>query len=257
MEWFLAHTDQVFRLTGLHLYQSIVPLVLGVVIAVPLAALIRSNRRLSGAVLATGSLLYTIPSLALFVTLPAILGTRILDISNIIIALTIYAVALMLRVAVDAFNSVDDGVRQAATAMGYRPLRRFLTVDLPLSVPVLIAGLRVVSVSNISMVSVGALIGVENLGFFFRDGLRRYFITEIVVGIVATLVLAFLMDLVFVLLQRALTPWLRAGRSGSTSAVGPDGDKPAGRSSTGSTGGGSRVPGSTLATAPDAALKGA
>lgn len=257
MEWFLSHTDQVFRLTGLHLYQSIVPLVLGVIIAVPVAAMIRSNKRLSGAVIATGSLLYTIPSLALFVTLPAILGTRILDISNIIIALTIYAVALMLRVAVDAFDSVDDGVRQAATAMGYRPLRRFLTVDLPLSVPVLIAGLRVVSVSNISMVSVGALIGVENLGFFFRDGLRRYFITEIVVGIIATLVLAFLMDLVFVLLQRVLTPWLRAGRSGGKSAAGPDGGKPAGRSGTGGTAGGTGVPGSTLATAPDAALKGA
>ena len=259
MEWFLAHTDQVFRLTGLHLFQSIVPLVLGVLIAVPLAALVRSSKRLRGAVLATGSLLYTIPSLALFVTLPAILGTRILDISNIIIALTIYAVALMLRVSVDAFDSVDDGVRQAAVAMGYRPLRRFLTVDLPLSVPVLIAGLRVVSVSNISMVSVGALIGVENLGFFFRDGLRRYFITEIVVGIVATLVLAFLMDLVFVLLQRALTPWLRAGRAAGTgggSGPGKPGRR-AGRSSGSSSGTGRPAPAGALAAAPDAALKGA
>ena len=260
MEWFLAHTDQVFRLTGLHLYQSIVPLVLGIIIAVPLAALVRRNKRLRGAVLATGSLLYTIPSLALFVTLPAILGTRILDISNIIVALTIYAVALMLRVAVDAFDSVDDGVRQAAVAMGYRPLRRFLTVDLPLSVPVLIAGLRVVSVSNISMVSVGALIGVENLGFFFRDGLRRYFITEILVGIIATLVLAFLMDLVFVLLQRALTPWLRAGNTGGTASAGRGKRKnrraaAAGTGDAASADGSAPVPGTR--TAPDAALKGA
>nr|WP_231712107.1 ABC transporter permease [Arthrobacter sp. zg-Y820] len=247
-------------MTGLHLYQSIVPLVLGVLIAVPLAALIRGSSRLRGAVLATGSLLYTIPSLALFVTLPAILGTRILDISNIIIALTIYAVALMLRVAVDAFDSVDDGVRQAAVAMGYRPLRRFLTVDLPLSVPVLIAGLRVVSVSNISMVSVGALIGVENLGFFFRDGLRRYFITEIVVGIVATLVLAFLMDLVFVLLQRALTPWLRAGRKAGAADGGSGPGKPGGRRSGrggGSAGTGAPLRAGTGAAAPDIALKGA
>lgn len=256
MEWFLSHTDQVFRLTGLHLIQAVVPLVLGVLIAVPAAALIRGNKRLRGTVLATGSLLYTIPSLALFVTLPAILGTRILDISNIIIALTIYAVALMLRVAVDAFESVDDGVRQAAVAMGYRPLRRFLTVDLPLSVPVLIAGLRVVSVSNISMVSVGALIGVENLGFFFRDGLRRYFITEIVVGIIATLVLAFLMDLVFVLLQRALTPWLRAGRVSGSSDSGSGPAAPDGSTGTG-TGSRSAVRAGTVAAAPDAALKGA
>ena len=262
MEWFLSHTDQVFRLTGLHLFQSIVPLVLGVLIAVPLAALVRHRIRLRGVVLSTGSLLYTIPSLALFVTLPAILGTRILDISNIIIALTIYAVALMLRVALDAFDSVDDGVRQAAVAMGYRPLRRFFTVDLPLSVPVLIAGLRVVSVSNISIVSVGALIGVENLGFFFRDGLRRYFITEIVVGIIATLVLAFAMDLFFVLLQRALTPWLRAGngtgsgvrrgRRGGKRTGGQPGDGPG--QPPGST---NTRPARTLAAAPDAALKGA
>ena len=141
--------------------------------------------------------------------------------------------------------------------MGYRPLRRFLTVDLPLSVPVLIAGLRVVSVSNISMVSVGALIGVENLGFFFRDGLRRYFITEIVVGIVATLVLAFLMDLVFVLLQRALTPWLRAGRVPGTSA-GMFGLRKRRRgSAAGVSGSGAEAPVGTPAAAPDVALKGA
>ena len=248
MEWFLGHTDQVLRLTGLHLYQSVVPLVLGILVAVPLAQLVRGSSRLRSAVLATGSVLYTIPSLALFVTLPAILGTRILDVSNVIIALTVYAVALMLRVSIDALDSVDDGVRQAAAAMGYRPLRRFLTVDLPLSVPVLIAGLRVVSVSNISMVSVGALIGVENLGFFFRDGLRRSFLTEIVVGILATLVLALLMDLFLVLLERSLTPWRRTGRRRGRrpgAATGPAG--PA-RPVTGT---------QVAAAAPDAALKGA
>ncbi|MCQ1949360.1 ABC transporter permease [Arthrobacter sp. zg-Y859] len=255
MEWFLAHTDDVFRLGGLHLYQSVLPLVLGVLIALPLAQLVRGRRKVRGFVLSAGSLLYTIPSLALFVTLPAILGTRILDLANIIVALTIYAVALMLRVGIDAFDSVDDGVRQAAVAMGYRPLRRFLTVDLPLSVPVLIAGLRVVSVSNISMVSVGALIGVENLGFFFTDGLRRFFLTEIVVGIIATLVLAFLMDLLLVLVLRLLTPWTRAGVSGRAGR--------AGRSRAncnGGTDGGGPAPSARpapVAAAPDVALKGA
>ncbi|MDN3903860.1 ABC transporter permease [Arthrobacter sp. YD2] len=252
MEWFLSHIDDVLRLSGLHLYQSVVPLVIGVLIAVPAAQLVRGRRKIRTFVLSTGSLLYTIPSLALFVTLPAILGTRILDLANIIVALTIYAVALMLRVAVDAFDSVDDGVRQAAVAMGYRPFRRFLTVDLPLSVPVLIAGLRVVSVSNISMVSVGALIGVQNLGFFFSDGLRRNFVTEIVVGILATLVLAFLMDLILVLLQRFLTPWMRA--AGGTGRRRKRSGRPDGS--------GSAAPASlsrpaSLDAAPDAALKGA
>ncbi|MCQ1999380.1 ABC transporter permease [Arthrobacter zhaoxinii] len=250
MEWFLAHTDDVFRLGGLHLYQSVLPLVIGVLIALPLAQLVRGRRKIRGFVLSAGSLLYTIPSLALFVTLPAILGTRILDLANIIVALTIYAVALMLRVGIDAFDSVDDGVRQAAVAMGYRPLRRFLTVDLPLSVPVLIAGLRVVSVSNISMVSVGALIGVENLGFFFTDGLRRYFLTEIVVGIIATLVLAFLMDLVLVLAQRLLTPWTRAGGSGRAA-------RSRANRAGGTDGGGPAPAARPAAAAPDVALKGA
>ncbi|MCC9203724.1 ABC transporter permease [Arthrobacter sp. zg-Y769] len=252
MEWFLAHTDDVFRLSGLHLYQSLLPLVIGVLIALPLAQLVRGRRKIRGFVLSAGSLLYTIPSLALFVTLPALLGTRILDLANIIVALTIYAVALMLRVGIDAFDSVDDGVRQAAVAMGYRPLRRFLTVDLPLSVPVLIAGLRVVSVSNISMVSVGALIGVENLGFFFSDGLRRFFLTEIVVGIIATLVLAFLMDLLLVLMQRFLTPWTRAGAPGR-------GARRRSGGSGGTDGEGRPRPArpAPVAAAPDVALKGA
>ncbi|MCC3276168.1 MULTISPECIES: ABC transporter permease [unclassified Arthrobacter] len=248
MEWFQAHLDDVLRLSALHLYQAVLPLLIGVLIALPVAQLVRGRPKIRGFVLSAGSLLYTIPSLALFVTLPAILGTRILDMANIIIALTIYAVALMLRVGIDAFDSVDDGVRQAAVAMGYRPLRRFLTVDLPLSVPVLIAGLRVVSVSNISIVSVGALIGVENLGFFFSDGLRRYFVTEIVVGILATLVLALVMDMVFVLLQRSLTPWLRAGKGkGSRSSGGPHGRS----------GPGQAPRPAPLAAAPEAALKGA
>lgn len=210
MEWVIANFAQILGYTGLHLYQSVLPLVLGLLIAIPLAQLARTHRIAGAIILPAGSLLYTIPSLALFVVLPVILGTRILDQANVIVALTIYAVALLVRTGVDALNSVDNDLRQAAVAMGYRPVRRFFTVDLPLSVPVLFAGLRVVSVSNIALVSVGALIGVKNLGYYFTDGLQRDFITEIVVGIVGTLLLALLMDVVLVLLQRLLTPWLRA-----------------------------------------------
>ena len=182
MEWVIANFGQILGYTGLHLYQSVLPLLLGLLIAIPLAQLARTNRIAGAIILPAGSLLYTIPSLALFVVLPVILGTRILDQANVIVALTIYAVALLVRTGVDALNSVDNDLRQAAVAMGYRPVRRFFTVDLPLSVPVLFAGLRVVSVSNIALVSVGALIGVKNLGYYFTDGLQRDFITEIVVG---------------------------------------------------------------------------
>lgn len=215
MEWFLANLPQVLNLAGYHLIQAVVPLVLSVLIAIPLGQLARLNKVAGGIILSAGSLLYTVPSLALFVILPSILGTRILDFANIIVALTIYAVALLVRSTMDALNSVDDTLRQAATAMGYKPVQRFLQVDLPLSVPVLFAGLRVISVSNISLVTVGSLLGIPSLGFFFTDGLQRNFPTEIVVGIVGTLVLALFMDVLLVLLQRLLTPWLRAGARSS------------------------------------------
>ncbi|WP_269939801.1 ABC transporter permease [Arthrobacter sp. HY1533] len=219
MDWFLANLPQVLNLAGYHLIQAVVPLVLSVAIAIPLAQLARLNKVAGGIILSAGSLLYTVPSLALFVILPSILGTRILDFTNIIVALTIYAVALLVRSTLDALNSVDDSLRQAATAMGYKPLARFLQVDLPLSVPVLFAGLRVISVSNISLVTVGSLLGIPSLGFFFTDGLQRNFPTEIVVGILGTLVLALLMDVVLVLLQRLLTPWLRAGAQPSRAST--------------------------------------
>lgn len=223
MSWFLENFDRILGLSGLHLYQALLPMLIGLVVAIPLAQLVGRNQSLSGFLLSASSVLYTIPSLALFVVLPVILGTSVLALTNVIVALTLYAIALLLRSTVDAFASVDDGVRQAAAAMGYTPLRRFLTVDLPLSVPVLFAGLRVVSVSNISLVSVGAVIGIPSLGTLFTDGLRRDFITETVVGIVATLILAMLMDVLLVSLERLLTPWVRAGKS----VAGPARDEPA------------------------------
>ncbi|ALV46880.1 ABC transporter permease [Arthrobacter alpinus] len=213
MQWFLANLPQVLNLTGYHLIQAVVPLVLSVIIAVPLAQLARVNKLAGGIILSAGSLLYTVPSLALFVILPSVLGTKILDFTNIIVALTIYAVALLVRSTQDALNSVDDSLRQSATAMGFRPLQRFMKVDLPLSIPVLFAGLRVISVSNISLVTVGSLLGIPSLGFLFTDGLQRNFPTEIVVGILGTLVLALLMDVVLVMLQKLLTPWLRTSKS--------------------------------------------
>lgn len=215
MEWLDHHWEEIFTLTGAHLVQSVLPLLLATLISIPAARAIRGNgtrrrRAVRIGVVQLSALLYTIPSLALFVVLPSVLGTQILDPLNVIVALTLYAVALLVRSAADALESVDPAVLRAADAMGYRPLRRFFGVDLPLSLPVLFPALRVVSVSNISLVSVGALIGIDNLGTLFMDGLRRDFPFEVGVGIAATLVLALAMDLVLVLAQRLLTPWERA-----------------------------------------------
>jgi osmoprotectant transport system permease protein len=213
MDWFLANSGQVFTLAGQHLVLAVLPMVFGLLISIPLAQFARQHRALRSVVVTASSLLYTIPSLALFIILPTIIGTRILDPTNVVVALTIYAVALLVRAALDAFDSVDEDLRQAAVAMGFKPLARFLQIDLPLSLPVLFAGLRVVSVSNISLVSVAALLGIGNLGMLFTSGLQRDFVTEVVVGIIAILVIALVMDSILVLLERMLTPWTRAART--------------------------------------------
>lgn len=220
MDWVWANRSELMALLLTHAWLSAVPLVVGLVVAVPVGWWVSRSRRfpgfsrwLSGVILSTGNVLYTIPSLALFVLLPAILGTGFLSSWNVVVALSLYAIALLVGTAANAFSSVSDVVLDAATATGYSAAGRGLLIELPLAGPVLLAGLRVVSVSTVSLVSVGALIGVSNLGSLFTDGFRRDFTTEIVVGVVGTVLLALSFDLILVLAGRILMPW--STRSGS------------------------------------------
>ncbi|UUV29395.1 ABC transporter permease [Amycolatopsis roodepoortensis] len=192
-----------------HVYLSLVPLALGLLIAVLAGWLGHRFAAVRSVLLVVSNLLYTIPSLALFVVIPGIIGSKILDSVNVIVALTVYTAALLVRPVLDALDAVPPHVVAAATALGYKPARRFLAVELPLSVPVLAAGVRVASVSNISLVSVGALIGTGGLGVLFTDGFQREYFSPIVVGIVATLLLALIVDMVLVQLRNVLTPWDR------------------------------------------------
>ena len=211
MNWLANNWSSVLELAGSHLVQSVVPVVIGLLVSVPLARAAAGSRWLRPVLVTGSSLLYTIPSLTLFVVLPLVLGTQITSVGNVVVALTLYVVAILVRSCVDAFESLDRDVLQAATAMGYKPVRRFFGVELPLAVPVMVAGLRVATVSNISMVSVGAVIGIQSLGTLFTDGLRRSIISEIVVGIVATVVIAVVLDQLLRLLGHALTRWQRPG----------------------------------------------
>jgi osmoprotectant transport system permease protein len=198
-----------------HIYLSLVPLVLGLIIAIAAGWFGHRRQPVRNVLLVVSNLLYTIPSLALFVVIPGIIGSKILDSVNVIVALTIYTAALLVRPVLDALDAVPPHVVAAATAVGYKPLRCFFAVELPLSVPVLAAGVRVASVSNISLVSVGALIGTGGLGVLFTDGFQREYFSPIVVGIVATLLLALIVDLVLVRLRNLLTPWDRAKTVGA------------------------------------------
>ena len=216
MTWFLEHLDLVGEYAWRHAYLAIVPLILGLALAIPLGWLARRVRWLRTPIVAGSGLLYTLPSLAVFILLPGLIGTQILDPLNVLIAMTVYTIALLVRTVVDGLDSVPQEVRLAATAMGYRGLRRFAAVELPLAVPVITAGLRVAAVSNVSIVSVAAIIGVQQLGSLFTDGFNRAFLAPIVVGLVACVALALLLDLLIVWGSRTLTPWARtAGAGGS------------------------------------------
>ncbi|MFD1713905.1 ABC transporter permease [Amnibacterium flavum] len=218
MNWLSNNLDLVLELTVQHLRLAVIPIVLGFVISVPLGFVAYRYRVTRGILLTVAGLLYTIPSLALFVVLPAITGISVLSETNLIIALTIYAVAIMARSVADAFASVDPGVRQAATAVGYSSWRRFWAVEFPLAGPVMLAGLRVVAVSTIALVTVGILVGVQSLGYLFTNGFQRRITEEILTGVVMTMVIALLVDLLLALLGRALMPWARATRSVSRRA---------------------------------------
>lgn len=218
MSWTLDNLDLVVELTLNHIRLSVIPIVLSFAIAVPLGWLANRNRAVRAVTISAGSLLYTIPSLPLFVMLPYILGTRVLSEINVLVALLIYGVAVMVRSAADALGSVDDTTRQAATAMGFSAWSRFWKVELPLAGPVLLAGVRVVSVSTIALVSVGAIIGSRNLGYLFLNGRQRNNLEEIVLGIVASVLIALVFDLILVALGKVLMPWHTAGRVRKASA---------------------------------------
>jgi osmoprotectant transport system permease protein len=209
MNWVLGHIPDIVQLTGLHLELSLIPVLLGLVISIPLGWVANRWPVARAILVPVAGILYTIPSLVLFVFLPVVLGTRILDQINVIIALTLYTVALLVRSVADALGAVPPQVIAAANAMGYRPVRRFLGVEFPLAVPVLIAGLRVATVSNISLVSVGAVIGIPQLGQLLTEAFLRENYDELIFGIIWIVVLALIFDALLVLVGRVLTPWAK------------------------------------------------
>lgn len=207
MSWVLDNLGLIGELTLVHLRQSVIPLLLGFVVSVPLGWAAWRYRWLKGGIVTVTGLLYTIPSLALLVLLPTIFGFGIVSELNLIVALAIYAVAILVRSVADGLDSVDEDVRQASAALGYGPFRRFFAVEFPLAGPVILAGLRVAAASTIALATVGILVGITNLGYLFTNGLQRRIIEEVLAGIVAVVVIAIVVDLLLVLAGRMLMPW--------------------------------------------------
>lgn len=202
--WIPTNGALIWQLVRENAYLGVVPALIGLVISLPLGIIAARWRWFYPPVLTAINVVYAIPSLALFIALIPAFG---LTDTNVVIALTVFSLCVIVPNVVAGLRSVPEATRQAATAMGYGPLRRLVTVELPLAVPVIIAGLRVGVVSGISLASIGQLIGVSSLGYLFIDGLQRSFPTEIYVGLVLVIALAFACDLVLVGIRRALTPW--------------------------------------------------
>ena len=202
--WIPSNWSLIWQLTWENAKLGVLPALYGLVISLPLGVIAARWRWFYPPTLTVINILYAVPSLALFIALIPTFG---LTDTTVIIALTVFSLCVILPNVVAGLRDVPAAVTQAATAMGYGPLRRLVTVELPLAVPVILAGFRVGVVASISLASVGQLIGVSSLGYLFIDGLQRSFPTEIYVGLVLVIALALVCDLIIVAVRRALTPW--------------------------------------------------
>ena len=202
--------DEIVDATVQHIWITVAAVLFGLVIAFPLALLARRLPRLESTVLGVSTGLYTIPSLALFPLMVPFTG---LSATTVVIGLGIYALTILVRAMLDGFRSVPADVVESARGLGYGPTRLLLRIELPLALPVLMAGLRVATVSTVALTTVGTLVAHGGLGNLISHGVARNFRAELVTAGVLCVLLALLLDVVLVLAQRLLTPWTRTGRS--------------------------------------------
>lgn len=207
--WLRRNLDDIGVATGEHLFLALLPVLAGLVISLPLGWAASRWGIARGILVPLAGVLYTIPSLALITLVPLLMGTRIIDPLNVQVPLAIYTIALLVRSVSDALRAVPADVSAAATAIGYRPLRQFLAVELPLAIPVIVAGLRVAVVSAMSLTAVGALVGIGGLGSLITEGFLRNNGVELVVAIVLIVVIALIIDALLLLVGRLITPWTR------------------------------------------------
>lgn len=208
-DWVSRHADDIAAAVREHLYLTGAAMLFGLVLSFGLALVARRWRRLQTPILGIGGALYTIPSLALFAFLLPWTG---LSRTTAVIGLTTYTLLILTRNIVAGLDAVPADVVDAATGMGYGRTRRLLTVELPLALPVILAGVRIATVTTIGLVTVAALIGQGALGALIKEGIDRDFRTPLVVGSVLSIVLAVAADVALALVLRLLTPWARERR---------------------------------------------
>jgi osmoprotectant transport system permease protein len=203
--------DTILRYLGEHVRLTVGAVVLGAMIALPLALLARRNRLLSGSVLGLSTIVYTIPSLAMFAFIFPFTG---LSSTTVLIGLVAYSLVILVRNFLAGLQGVPEDVREAAKGMGYGAARRFVQVDLPLALPAFMAGLRIATVSTVALTTVGVLVGHGGFGQMIVGGFNaNFYRAEIVTGTIGCVLLALFADVLLAGAERLLTPWTRAVRS--------------------------------------------
>ena len=203
--------DAILRYLGEHVRLTVGAVVLGALIALPLALLARRSRFLAGPVLAASTIIYTIPSLAMFAFIFPFTG---LSATTVLIGLVAYSLVILVRNFLTGLRGVPDDVREAARGMGYGKVQLFWKIDLPLAMPAFIAGLRIATVSTVALVTVGVLVGHGGLGQLILGGFNaNFYRAEIVTGTVLCILLALLADVLLVGAERLVTPWARTVRA--------------------------------------------
>lgn len=200
------YRSELVSATTQHLWITVASVALGLVVALPLALVARRYDRLESAILALTTGIYTIPSLALY---PLIVPFTGLTPTTVIIGLALYSLTILVRNTLEGLRGIPDDVRESAVGLGFSRTRMLLRVELPLALPVIMAGLRIATVSTVALTTVGAIVAYGGLGNLLSDGVTSNFKAEILAASVLCVLLAFALDAVLVIAQRLLTPWTR------------------------------------------------
>ena len=208
-DWVWSHGDKIWMRLVQHVRLTVIAVIIGLLISFPLGILAHRHRATYTPIAWITGLLYTIPSLALYVIFIPITG---LSTTTAEIGLVSYTLLILIRNIVVGLSGVPEDVKEAARGMGYTKRELLWRVELPLALPAIMAGIRIATVSTIGLVTVAALIGRGGLGQFILEGLQTFFNTEIVVGAMLSVALALVADALLLGTQRVLTPWTRARR---------------------------------------------
>ncbi len=209
-EYVRSRGQELVDATVQHVWITVLSVAIGLLVAFPLALLARQRRGAAGPVLGLTTILYTVPSLAMFALLTPVFGVSA---AVVVTGLVLYSLTILVRNILAGLQAVPTEVREAARGMGYGPLRLLFQVELPLALPALMAGLRIATVSTVAMTTIGAVVGFGGLGNLIDSGMQGFFKAEVLTASVLCVLLALIADLLLVGLQRALTPWTRADRT--------------------------------------------